>query len=181
MQDGNVSRSLFEGYLQAFEGQTYRWAAAKLGMKEDSLRTLLAIMSLNAMSPCRAVNGILVGDLKKHILNNLPRLRHMLYASNDAFCARVHREIKEQYGFDVEPLFCATSVALKEPRFAYEFDCITDEPVAVMHCMWLNLGKPLNLRPDVCSKLTYSANREELRQFVMTSQEPDLSRYQIAG
>ncbi len=116
-------------------------------------------------------------DLTRHV----PGLRFRTFSDHNAFCERLHGELQNAIGLQVEPLFCATSDRLQEyPRwFAAHFDCLTLEPLSTKHSAWLDFRKPLYLPPDRCSKLVYVENRRVLSDFSAGTGEPDnLTEYE---
>ena len=52
------------------------------------------------------------------------------------------------------------------PEYAYEFDMLTSEPVSVRYQLWLDIGKPVRLKPDVCSVKTYFLHKKLLRDYL---------------
>jgi len=58
--------------------------------------------------------------------------------------------------------------------YARDWDAITLEPVSLQYQVWLDLGKPINLRPDCCSTLFYAQERDVLHDYVMGTGEPDI-------
>jgi hypothetical protein len=176
------SRLVWERYLQAHDAKTYRWAAAQIGMTEDSLCKVLKKLPPTGLQNHSTRCGLIVGDLKKDLLDFLPGMKHKFFRDYSVFCQKLHMCVEESLGVHVEPLYCATSVAIKEEplRFAHDFDCITLMPLGLTHQVWLKLGKPLSLPPDRCSKLFYVRNSEQLRPLLITSREPDdLEKYKI--
>jgi hypothetical protein len=47
------------------------------------------------------------------------------------------------------------------------------QPVGLRYQVWLETGKPVSLRPDVCSLVFYAKNETELRAHVMKGSEPE--------
>lgn len=62
---------------------------------------------------------------------------------------------------------CSASKALRKnpPDVAYERDIITREPIGFSHQVWLDFGKPLALKPDACSIITFVQHESVLRPF----------------
>ncbi|MCX7047791.1 MAG: hypothetical protein NTX50_20190 [Candidatus Sumerlaeota bacterium] len=163
--EGFVSRYEIEGFMAREEALTYKWMAAQLGMETKSLVQLLPQVKEFGMLP----EGYKIGsmflrnsfqeDLRRHIRG----LRLLVYKDHTRYCEHLHGRIKEDLGFEVARLYCATSVQLGGNRlFAAHFDCLTLQPLSIRHSMWLNFGKPLNSQPDRCSKLFLAENKDIL-------------------
>jgi len=48
------------------------------------------------------------------------------------------------------------------PDYAYEFDALTSEPMSIKYQLWIVLGKPVILKSDACSMLTYFQCKDKL-------------------
>jgi hypothetical protein len=178
--DGKSHRYGFELFLQSQKLLTRNYAAARLGMKPESLDQLLPeLPKLGLPKKYEVYKGIIEGSLSDDLVTTLPRLRFRTFGTHDSFCEFLHKVFKETLGLSIEPLFCATSLRLGDPRlYAYTWDNILIEPMSVKHSVWLDLGKPLSLAPDRCSKLFFAENCDEMRPYLAGREEPhDLSFY----
>ena len=119
--------------------------------------------------------GIVDESLGDDLIRSLNGLRFRTFGTHDSFCEALHESLRETHAIGVEPWFSERSVALGEsPRlFASTLDSVRLEPLSVRHTVWLDLGKPISLEPDRCSKLFYFENRDELRGLLSGSDEPE--------
>jgi hypothetical protein len=178
--DDSVSRYEIEGFMSRANVLPHKWMAARLGMMEDSLDELLGHLPQLGMQPQRyaVLPGFVAESLTEDIIRFLPGLKFKTFRDHNAYCERLHADLKQALQFDIQRLFCATSVAMEDyPRFSMHFDCLTLEPVSTKHSVWLDFHKPLNLAPDRCSKLFYAENRDELKPFIMGSEPEDIGEY----
>lgn len=113
----------------------------------------------------------------------LPQLRYRTVVRHDSFCERLHQAITKELGIGVEKQPCATSVELSEEPILYSgtIDSLTLWPLSIKYQVLLDFGKPLNLPPDGCSKLTLAENLEELRPFVAGHTTPNLDQYETVA
>ena len=180
--NGDVSRVALEAFMQAKEVVPFKWMAARLGMEEASLRDLIARLPELGIRPQQFVvySGMVAESLPEFLVTHLPGLRFRTFSDHNSFCERLHAELKDTIGLEVESLFCATADMMGDNRqYASYFDCLTLKPLSGRHQLWLDFRKPLNLAPDRCSKLFYCENREVLREFCAGSREPeDLSEFE---
>ena len=179
---GAVSRYELETFMQQKNVVPKKWMAARLGMTEASLAALLNHLSDLQMRPQRYIVYLdaIAESLSEDLVPNLPGLRFRVFSDHNSFCMRLHADLHRILGIEIEKLFCATSDRLGDyPRqIATDFDCITLEPLSGKHQVWLDFRKPMNLRPDRCSKMFYAENREALRPYSFGQQDPeDLEEY----
>ena len=175
--DGGLgSRWVAETFLRDHRLRPLPWAAARLGLKPDSLKGLLAAMpGMGLRRNYEVYPGLVDESVGEDLIQSLKGLRFRTFGTHDAFCETLHAAIAQQTGLKPAAWHCATSVKLEEyPRlFAYHLDSITLEPLSVRHSVWLESGKPLHLDPDRFSKLFYVAHREELRPLIAGRGEPE--------
>jgi hypothetical protein len=175
-----LSRYELEGFMARNDIVTRKWAGVRLGMSVESLDALLDKIESLGMQASRYVfdTDFVADSLREDLIRNMPGLRFRTFADHTSFCERLHAELRNEVGLEVERVFCNTSDRLEEypRRFAEHIDCLSLEPLSTKHSMWLNFRKPLNLPPDRCSKLLYvenPENRELLRTFIAGTGEPD--------
>ncbi len=169
-----------ERFLDVQELDSIKFAAAKLGMRTDSLRELLPLLSgigLRTNYEPYPGLGLIQRSLSEDLTRKLPRLRFKTFGTHDVFCQLMHDALRNAFGLEVEPLYCATQDELADAEngfraFASTWDNLTMQPLSVKHQVWLDLGKPLSLTPDRCSKLFYARNRERLRGHLAGRGEP---------
>ncbi len=179
---GQAPRFMIESFMQQKHVTSKRWMAARLGMTEESFGDLAQRLPDIGLRPQRyAIYPEMIADsLPEDIVPALRGLRFRTFSDHNSFSERLHAALQDELNLHVEPLFCATSVAMRDyPRqFANNFDCLTLEPLSGRHQVWLDFRKPMNLGPDRCSKLLYLENHDVLEPYRAGTREPDLSAYE---
>lgn len=104
----------------------------------------------------------------KDFYKRFPRLSKMVFSTYPSFCRLLHRTLEDKFQFEVEPAICATSRKLgEEPlNIGYDIDMLTGEPIGLGHLVWLKTDKPIQLKPDGCSWLTYAQNEDYLQTHI---------------
>ncbi len=181
-REDRIDRFWLETFFQRNKLLPRKWAAARLGMTARSFEQVLDRLDLEGVVARTEVEPLsfLVNEPQIrgfHDLFEATRMR--LFSSHDDRCRRIHEAIRIVYGIDVEVLHDVTSQALGEdpPKIAYEFDAITGDPVTMAYEVWLDLGKPMSLRPDCCSLKLYVTERDELRPVAFSGVEPLEQRF----
>jgi len=196
---GMTDRYLLEGFLQTRRLLPIKWAAARLGMNQPMLVSILD-RRMDLPTPLRKEYvdyGCLVEEgLSEDLIRALPQLRFRTFYDHESFCERLHVALSlalnlADAAVQDGKLWCATDRALNEfglgdypRRYGSYFDCLTCEPLSVAHAVWLDFEKPLSLGPDRCSKLVFVRYREDLDEWVAGTRAPDdLERYEeyVAG
>ena len=178
-----VNRHELESFVQSQRLLPQRWAAAQLGMDEQSLSALLAALPRLGVHRTYRVHDLVEKEITEDLGRYFPSLKFRVFSSHRDFCSRLHDAIQTDLNLTIAPLYCATSLELNDdPRwFAHDFDCITLQPVSLKHQVWLEFGKPANLPPDRCSKLYFAQNYAALSQYVAGHRDPDdLQHYTAA-
>jgi hypothetical protein len=171
----HVDHYALETFFQGARLLPKRWAAARLGMEEESLEDVMGVFRSEDPILLREPTSpnVVSEDFLDRITRYFPELANTIFADHDDMCSQVHEVLRtaEPFKIEVKPLLCVTSEALNEdpPNFAWEFDAITLDPIGLRYNVWLNLGKPMNLRPDACSLRFYAREREALEPFMMGS------------
>lgn len=188
-KDGAVHRYRFETFLQTQKLLTRKWGALRLGMKPESLDALLN--HLNEMGlvfsyyPSAEQNQFVDEKIDNDLLGLIDEFRFRTFTSHNNFCSRMHDAIEQKFKLKVDPEFDVTSQFLTEDKkqwdYAHDWDAITLKPVSLQNQVWLDLGKPMNLRPDCCSKLFYVYERDRLKVYVAGTGEPDIQPELIAA
>jgi hypothetical protein len=157
------------------------WVAASLGMKPESLAAVLRkLPEAGLRRTYELYTGLIDKSLNEDLVRSLKGLRFRTFGTHNSFCTILHGALREVTGVQPEPWYCATSLELGEyeRQFASVIDSVTGEGLSVKHSVWLNLGKPLRLAPDRCSKLFYARHRDEMRGMLAGRGEPeDLHAY----
>jgi hypothetical protein len=170
LADDRAPRFHVERFLDVQELDSLKFAAAKLGMQPDSLQDLLPrLPEIGLRTNYEPYTGLgLIGrSLSADLTRKLPGLRFKTFGTHDAFCELLHAALSDVLEFEAEPLYCATQEEMAAAENAYRmfastWDNLTMQPLSVKHQVWLDLGKPLSLTPDRCSKLFYARNRDRL-------------------
>ncbi len=181
---GAIHRYRFETFLQSTRLLTKKWGAIRLGMSADSLDALLTKMDATGLVfsyyPSNESHALVGEKIDHDLLEVFEEFRFRTFSSHDDFCRRLHGAIEGQYGLKVEPEFDFTSKKLSGDKdqwcYGHDWDAISLEPVGLQYQVWLDLGKPMNLRPDCVSSFFYAKERERLKDHVAGSTEPDLSQ-----
>ncbi len=177
-----IHRYRFETFLQTLKLLPKKWGALRLGMKVASLEELLGKLGGAGLVFCYYPSNdptAFVGEkIDNDILDLFEELRFRAFSDHNHFCLRMHRAIQKRFEFEVEPEFDITSRSIYPDKsqwdYAHDWDAITLEPVSLQFQVWLDLGKPMNLRPDCCSTLFYAQERDLLREYVTGTGEPDI-------
>ena len=165
-----IDRFSFELFLQYFKLVPLKYASIHLGMTVRSFENVLRKMdadgefSHNLDFDSKVIEDTLVGNLIRHF----PKLDGISFVSQTEMCQALHEEIENEYELEVEKVFCETSKLIDEPpyQYAYEFDALTLEPMSIKYQLWMDLGKPIVLKPDACSVRNFhhcKMNRLELK------------------
>ncbi len=178
-QGGDVDRVALEIYFQRTQTLPLKWAAARLGMTPSSFEAVLAHMESENLLIRNTANfskqTIDEGSIRDlHMV--FPALQNRTFGSHDDWCERLHRAIRDEFGIDLEPLWCTTSVILNQhqPEYAYEYDVLTGDPVGLGYAVWLDLGKHISLRPDVCATSTFVRHPDLIAPHLFAGQRPEV-------
>ena len=168
-QPGHALRYELETFMQRKGVMPKKWMSARLGMTEASMDNLLSHLADIQMRPSRYVvyPDLIAKSFYDDLVPDLLGHKFITFLDEYHYCNWLHSELKKRLKIEIDPLFCQTSEQLGEnpKQFARDFDCITLKPVSAKHQVWLDFRKPLNLRPDPCSKLFYAENRQELQPY----------------
>lgn len=171
-----IDRYGLEGYFQQFRVLPTKWAAARLGMNQKSfedMRVALQKQGQPVPKVAESRDSLVMLDFIENIRAFFPYLKRHTYGDHTSFCKALHAAILSDLKIQVEPLLCVTSEwlikhgSVEDIDYAQAFDCITLKPVGLRYQVWLKTGKPMNLRPDVCSLLFYAQHKKQLSKFRM--------------
>lgn len=166
----HVNRFAFELFLTRHRLLSLRTGAARLGMHEASLASVLdalddrgdIILDLDGRDA-----GVVSESVVKDLHRNFKSLEAVIFNDHDEYCEHVHRTITDELGVDVTALMCTTAARLGERHYAWQLCAISHHPVSPRYEVALELApKPIRLRPDVCSLDVYARARDELERFV---------------
>jgi hypothetical protein len=158
MTSVHIDRFAFELFLQHSKLIPLKYASIQLGMSEESLKTVIKKMQTDGEFPYLVDldSSVIEGSLIENLVQMFPQLDKTIFNSQPELCKGIHEAIKTELEINVEPIFCKTSKLIDEsPDYAYEYDALTAEPMSIKYQLWLDLGKPIILKPDACSMLTY--------------------------
>jgi len=184
-----IHRYRFETFLQTQKLLPKKWGAIRLGMKVESLDQVLAKMSdlglVFAYYPSEEPNQFVGEKLDHDLLEVFDDFRFRTFSDHNDFCHRLHQAIEQKYGITIRPEFDVTTQFLSNDQrhwdYAHDWDAINIAPVSLQFQVWLDLGKPMNLRPDCCSTLFYVHERELLKDYVVGTSEPYIPSELIAA
>ena len=182
ISDNLISRYKFESFMKKQRLIPKKWMSASLGMTSQSLDLILNSLRKINLVPKRYIvyPELICESFSEDLIKNLGFYEFSAYSDRNIFIEKIHTQIKKNLEINVDPLFCTTSIYMKDnpKRFAINFDCITMKPICEEHKIGLNFNKPLYLRHDFCSKLFYLENLHDLKPYLSNGIEPhDLDLY----
>lgn len=175
LEPERIHRHHLETFLQVEKLLPMKQAAARLGMDVNTLLAVERALRPQGFYITSPLSEQLAEESRlRSITRYLPEVRYQLFGDHDDFCSSVHEAIGKALGIPVQDLRCITSSALGEspPQYAYEFDVITLEPIGIRYQVWLDFGKPVQLKPDCCAAKTYVENKEVLQAYVFPGHTP---------
>jgi len=171
-----VNRIAFERYLQAYHLMPLTFAADQLAVAREDFHTLLDEMVREKllMADAKWEQSFCGTNLPEELPNHLPSFPKRVYPDVPSRIRAFHDAVNKDLGFDLAIVETETlDGGVKKP--GHTRDILTSSPVALGDSVWLNLGKPVSLRPDVCSKRTYLDFRDQLSELLM-GPEPEWAR-----
>lgn len=144
-----VNRFALEAYLDFRGVVPLKVAGARLGMDEHSMRTTLdrmALWGIEIKPEYLVPEGLL--DRFSALFDGT---QHTIFRNHTSYCQALHRSIRNELGFEVVPLPDPDARAAGKDDLANGFDILTDRPLCIRYELLLEFGKPIHLRPDVCS------------------------------
>lgn len=187
---GQIDRYALEGFFDAIGVLPPYWAAARLGLRPEYVTRLLGRLAELPLPRAKQYlyYGCLVDkSLSEDLVRCLPALRFHTFSDHESFCRQLHHALMQALHMTPEEVqaaswWCATNEELGDypRRYGYHVDCLTCQPLSSAHAIWLDLGKPLNLGPDRCSRLFFVRHAGDLRQYVRLGRHPreGLERYE---
>lgn len=182
-RSGLINRNYFEVFLQNSKIVPNKLAATRLGMKEPSFIQITKRMSKSFLSSGYICTdeGWVREEFIRNIRDFIPNKMNYIFMNHSEMCKCLHKEIREFLGIDVVAAFCVTSQILdpENTDYAYEIDAINGDPVGLRYQAWLNTGKPMSLRPDVCSSKLFYKNKDVLEANIVSMMGVSLTEGQI--
>jgi hypothetical protein len=167
-----LNRHWWEIFLQRERIVPTQVAAARMGMATASLNQLHAALALEGLVDLeheRDEDVVSEGFLKD-LRGAFRATRDRIFADHEDCCRRLHQAASLEVGVAVEPLRCASARVLGQDMFARGFDAITLEPVSLSYEVWLDTGKPMSLRRDLCGLVTYVRSEQQLASIAFGDQ-----------
>ncbi|HVV51129.1 MAG TPA: hypothetical protein VHO06_15785 [Polyangia bacterium] len=175
---GQTHRGLWERFLVEHRIIPRKLAAARVGMTVESWnRVTPAMLRTIFVVPASLESEDFVPlDWIERLGSYLSGPTTTIYSDHNAYCAHLHRLIRSRLHVEVDPLYCETSLVLRQSPtdYAYEWDVITGEGLGIRHAVWINTAKPLHLRPDACGKRVYAAHPRMFQPYLFAGHEPDI-------
>lgn len=177
----HVNRIAFERYLKSNNLMPLAFAADRLAIPRETLPGLLNKMASECylMADSSWNQGVCATTLPENLPDLLPSFPKRVYTNVTSRIHAFHKAARK----DVDDnLMMVETETLEggERKPGYNRDILTLEPVALGDSVWLELGKPVSLPPDVCSKRTYLEFREQLDD-VRMGPEPEWAREHLAS
>jgi hypothetical protein len=181
--DTTIDRSRFAIFLSTRGWTPARAAALEFALTDRCFsRVIEAARERNFASPSEAEGvfpGVYSSDFISNFFKRFPTLRTTTFPNTDVFFVRLHQQIRDHLKVAPEPLMCLTSDVLEDKHYANCLDAITEEPMSLPFQVFLDTGKPGQLRPDTCSWLTYFRFETILRPALL-GRAPSATETQIA-
>lgn len=154
-----IDRFAFETFMHFSKLIPLKYAAIQIGTDEISLKKIMTEMQDRGLITYQIdldFAEIIEESFVKNFAQLFPQLDGMIFDSHSSFCEAIHDVVHRDLQIKLKPLFCVTSELIDEsPEYAYEYDALTDEPMGVRYQLWMDTEKPIILKPDACSMLTY--------------------------
>ena len=177
MSPDDIDRWKFERFLVAREWLPTNQAALQFGMSveqfDEVLKGLVSKDLIDEKMIDIETHGIFPSNFLRDLPKRLPSFPRKIFTSHSSYVREFHVAIKKDLGLHVVLLVCEASRFLGDspPEVAYECDIITSIPISISHQVWLDFGKPLALKPDACSVLTYLRHESLLSEYSMGGPE----------
>lgn len=154
----NLDRWAFERFLTTKKYIGKRGAALALAVTEDCFtRIVQSAGTRNLLQKFEAAGetGVYRSDVFSDFHKHFAALRSTTFSDRNVYFEKLHREIERYLGVSVTPVTSVTADALGETEFATSLDALTEEPMGLRYQVYLETHKPIHLRPDSCSWLTF--------------------------
>lgn len=172
-------RHRLETFFQQEQLVPVQLGALRLGMTDESLREILRVLQERGLSVRPPYVGLaseqLVDEnLIKGFSGLLAATRFRTFSDINSYCRRIHTAVKDELGVEVAAVMCPTAQELREEDYAQDRDVLDARPMSLAYQVWLDLGKPINLKPDACSTLFYVQHEETLSPLVFAGVQPEV-------
>jgi hypothetical protein len=175
----SINRWSFEAYLQQSGLLSVKMAAGRLGMTKESFEEVLAkLEERNSIADkmVKISDQVVPESLVRSFHELFPDVRFKVFGNHSSYCKTLHQAIEKELKIEAQSIHCVTSEALGDDPsdFAYQFDCLTGDPIGLRYQVWLDFGKPFFLSPDACSLKLYEKNERYLKKFVLAGRLPEV-------
>lgn len=166
LRDQEIDHWLLETFLEERELVPIRQASIRLALSQEDFKKAFDVLAgkgfITEMERAGDYPGVFRRNILRDIHARIPELRHRIFPDYNTYILRLHEQF-ENLGIPLTSVRCSTSRALGDDPidFAYDWDVLANQPMGLAHQVWLDTPKPLQLRPDACSWLTY-VHHEEL-------------------
>lgn len=181
-EGATINRHYLELFFQKNKVFPLKIASARLGMNEDSLISVIRKLENDMGNAISLKDGCISDLFIRDVRIFFPSLRATIFYSHSDMCTQLHNAINEELNIKVSPIFCVTSKILdpSNPDYAFEYDAVTGDPIGLRYQMWLSTGKPISLRPDACSWITYSKYYDVVGAYLLAKMGPDITNETLA-
>jgi hypothetical protein len=185
---GEMNRFYLELFLQHRALLGIRAAATQLGMDVPSLQATLDAAKTKDLITVNEANGefpaahVYQSSFISNLYRRFSALSKFTFTSYSSYCKRLHDTIEKDLGIKVTPALCVTSRKLNETpiEFGHDLDSITDEPVGLGFHVWLKTKKPIQLKPDCCSWLTFVRFEAVLKDYANLDNDTEFQKHRHA-
>lgn len=162
-----IHRNLLELFFQYRELVPIKYAAISLAMNPEDLERVLNKACEKEYITESERNGDFNGVFRLSTLKFWKRfksLQHRIFLDHDNFIDHFYSAIKTELGINdmTPPIKCFAASSISQNDCAITFDSITGQPLGLRFQEFLNIPKPIQLAPDVCSIKTYKDNESFL-------------------
>jgi hypothetical protein len=155
----SINRSKFEIFLNSRHLMTIKAAALQLALEEACFRDVMNAAKQKGFVSDAEARGDFPNFFRSELVSEFhkrfPKLREKIFPSLAVYYDRLHTEIQRVLNVRVAPLKCPTARLFGEDDYATSLDAITAEAMSIRFKVFLDTKRPLQLRPDACSWLTY--------------------------
>ena len=170
-----VNRWLFELFLQHNNLITTLMAGIEVSMLQNDFINLLDKMQQKGMILGGCFFDCKCGVIPEPIVSNLQlcfnSLKFKSFWNTSEYIEILHKTITQELDMQFNPVRPFLSDI--ENGYATEYDIITGKPFESRDQVWLDFGKPIALKPDICSIYTYVMYKHELEGYLFSQESID--------
>ncbi len=176
-------RYVFEGWFKHSNLLPTKLMAIKLGMNASTLRGLFKYLPQLGMAASlyQLTDAFVSTRFEDDLIESLNTLRFKpQHEKVHTRLKALHEAILSETGYRIDPVLCKTT---NHPEHIADAYCsLTFQPISTSDCVWLDLGKPIALPTDRCSRIfakqhldtlaPHIRNRDELEQELADDCQP---------